>query len=132
VSDTFLPVNSFAQFALPSVLSAIPDFYPAYARELIQLKELLLISLGSIPGFQLLVPEGGFTVVVELDSQIYAIDEEEFAVRLLVEKGVHVYPGYFFDFPGNGRFVISFQNFPNVLTEGLSRIQEFAAELRGE
>src|SRR4029079_11163501 len=48
--------------------------------------------------------------------------EEEFALRLLVENGVSVHPGFFFDFPHETFVVVSLLPPPDRFAAGIFRI----------
>ncbi|MCE9597112.1 MAG: pyridoxal phosphate-dependent aminotransferase [Spirochaetia bacterium] len=128
ISDTFLSVNSFAQFALPQLLEARREFAPGYL-ELFSRQRLEMIeTLNSIPGFHADLPDGGFTIVVKYDESI-KLDEEEFAVQLLDRTGVYVFPGYYFDIAGGRSLVVSFQQKPERFKDALGRLAQFASGL---
>jgi aspartate/methionine/tyrosine aminotransferase len=51
--------------------------------------------------------------------------EDERVIRLLEEEHVLVHPGYFFDFPRDGYFVVSLLARPDVFRDAARRV--FAA-----
>ncbi len=117
VADTYLSVSTAAQWALPQLLSA---------RERIQrpLGERLQQNLASLralhhPGsaWEPLRSEGGWSVVLRVPNRR---SEQEWVLALL-EDGVLVQPGYFFDFPRPGYLVLSLLGPPGEFEEGLRR-----------
>ena len=60
------------------------------------------------------------------------VGEEALVLELLHEDGVAVYPGYFFDFPGEGTLVLSLLPDPDTFAEGVRRLlRRIAAHLQG-
>ncbi|MBL8018925.1 MAG: pyridoxal phosphate-dependent aminotransferase [Leptospirales bacterium] len=126
IADTFLTVGSIAQMALGDLLKSRTHWKPAYLDLMRRQRTRMLEAIDSIPGFYAKPPDGGFTIVVSYDKRV-GLDEEEFAIRLLEETGVHVYPGYYFDLEGGQSFVVSFQQRPEQFDEALARLVDFAS-----
>ena len=53
--------------------------------------------------------------------------DEGWALSILEEEGVLVHPGYFFDFPSEGRLVVSLLPEEPVFAEGVGRIARHLA-----
>ena len=92
--DTFLSVNSPAQAALPALLKAGGSVRSQILRRVkANCETLRKAALGS--PCSVLRVEGGWYAVVRVPQ---TKSDEEWAIRLLEQAGVYVYPGYFFDF----------------------------------
>lgn len=126
IADTFLTVGSIAQMALSDLLRSRKAWKPGYFDLMSRQRTRMLEAIHSIPGFQTKRPDGGFTVVVSYDRRV-DLDEEEFAIQLLEQTGVHVYPGYYFDLEGGQSLIVSFQQKPEQFDEALARLVEFAS-----
>jgi aspartate/methionine/tyrosine aminotransferase len=88
-SDTFLPVNEIAQFAVPGIFHHGGEFLQKYKNW------VDLCRTAALDGFQQIrfnQPRGGFYMTVPI-----AGDEEEAAAELLEKDGILVHPGYFYD-----------------------------------
>ncbi|MGB9697469.1 MAG: pyridoxal phosphate-dependent aminotransferase [Ignavibacteria bacterium] len=72
--------------------------------------------------YRLLPVEGGWYAIIELDENI---PDEDFALQLLKEKNVYVYPGYFFEFEESNKIVISLIVKEERFQEGVSLIMDF-------
>jgi alanine-synthesizing transaminase len=116
ISDTFLPVNEIAQFAVPGIFERGQDFLQDY-RGWIQ--TCRSAALAALPESSFVVPQGGFYVTVRIDG-----DEDEAAARLLEEDGVLVHPGYFYDIEGD-HLVMTFIEDPAVVREAFRKIGKF-------
>jgi aspartate/methionine/tyrosine aminotransferase len=118
VADTFLPVATPVQAALPSLLARKAELSaPVRARvegNLGTLRDALRASPAT-----LLEPEGGWSAVLRVPA---TVSEEERALRLLERSGVLVHPGYFFDFPGEAYLVLSLLPEPSEFGPGLDRL----------
>jgi alanine-synthesizing transaminase len=120
IADNFLSVSTPVQAALPELLAignGIGDSIRARTRA--NLVSLRAVLEGN-PALQLLPVEGGWSVVIRAPRRE---SDEEFVVGLVNASGVLVHPGYFFDFPGEGYFVVSLLTPPDTLTEGIRRIR---------
>src|SRR3989442_2130523 len=89
ISDTFLPVNEIAQFAVPEVFRRGQDFLAQYKNWVSQCRSAALKGLQGIPFVK---PRGGFYVTIPLSH-----DEEEASSTLLEQDRILVHPGYFYD-----------------------------------
>ena len=90
ISDTFLPVNEIAQFAVEGIFERGASFLGSYKD---WIGRCLAGALDGLKGIAFVPPRGGFYITVPIAS-----DEEEAAARLLNQRGILVHPGYFYDF----------------------------------
>ena len=114
VADSYLSVNNPVQRALPKLLELAPAFQ-RQVRERLGLNRELLISLSTNPSRWRLVPgEGGWFAVIEIGE---GLDEDSTCLALL-DRGVLVHPGYFFDFPRQGHLVLSLLPLGELFAQG--------------
>ena len=78
----------------------------------------LRTTIGANPTMQVLPVEGGWTAVVRVPR---VETDEELALRLL-DRGVLVHPGYFFDFAQEGHIVLSLLAEPDTFAKGIERL----------
>jgi alanine-synthesizing transaminase len=89
ISDTFLPVNETAQFAVPQVFAHGQEFLATYRRWVADCRN---VALECLQGCELVRPSGGFYLTLRLSE-----DEDRAALNLLRDEGILVHPGYFYD-----------------------------------
>ena len=114
IADNFLSVATPVQQALPDLLRI-----GATIRNAIRARtQRNLDALGkALPASMTLLPvEGGWSAVLQVPRT-----DDDLAVALL-DRGVVVHPGYFFDFDREGFVVISLLTEPDVFDEGVKRI----------
>lgn len=119
VADTYLPVATPVQVALPALLARREELQAPIRQRLATNLGVLRSALVSAPGASLLEPEGGWSAVLRVPA---TCSEEERVLRLLQEQGVLVHPGYFFDFPREAYLVLSLLPPPDAFREGLGRV----------
>ncbi len=118
VADTHLGVNEPAQRALPALLGKAVVWRQRCALRLEENRRTLLASRPKQVPWDLLPLGGGWSSVLRLPQ---TADETQISLELL-EAGVHVQPGHFYDFP-RGRFlVISLLPPPARFAEGVGRL----------
>ena len=114
IADNYLSVATPIQVALPEVLKIAPQIRAAIAarirRNLDHLRSLSVPSMSALP------IEGGWSAVLRMPRT-----DEDLAIALL-DKGVVVHPGYFFDFDSERYIVISLLTQPEIFQEGIVRI----------
>lgn len=119
IADTFLSASQIAQEALPGILSG-----PSLERRNRIFKRLrenlqLVQSLpGRVPEVSVLSVQGGWYQVLRLPA---LMSEERWVVELL-DRGVLVQPGWFYDFPEEPWVVVSLLTPPPIFAEGLERL----------
>jgi aspartate/methionine/tyrosine aminotransferase len=116
IADTYLSVSSPVQAAAQELLSLAPAFQQRVGERCARNRALLQLSIPS--DWQLLGAEGGWSGVLRVPQ---ALDEETRCLELL-ERGVAVHPGYFYDFPAGAHLVVSLLPRPEQLVEGLKRL----------
>jgi aspartate/methionine/tyrosine aminotransferase len=117
IADTYLSVSGPAQLALPALLARREGFLSRLRARLASNREALARATGGTPCC-LLRSGGGWSAVLRFGE---AVDEEGLCLRLL-EDGVVVEPGFFYDFERNGHLVVSLLPDPEVFRAGLSRL----------
>lgn len=119
VADTYLSIGAPVQHALPALLAHRRPLQAAIIeRSRRNLDRALQVFAES--AVTALAPEGGWYLTLELPS---VMDEEAWVLRLLAQ-GVWVQPGYFYDFAGGTRIVISLVTPEAIFAGGLSAIAE--------
>jgi alanine-synthesizing transaminase len=103
ICDTFLSVNTPVQHALPELMRAGT-----------RVKTAILRRAKANYAFLKAASEGTPCTVLESEGGWYALlrvprtrTDERWALELLEERGVYLYPGYFFDFEEEGILVVS-------------------------
>lgn len=103
LGDTFLSVNTPVQVALPSLMKAGSAVRNTIRRRLHENHETLMNAVRGSTG-SLLKSDGGWYGVIRVPK---TRSDEDWALRILEETGVSLYPGYFFDFEEEGFLVVS-------------------------
>jgi len=125
IADAFLSVSTPVQHGAAGLLALRNPIQRQILSRLEENGRTLESLLGDGGPCRPLLREGGWYAVVRLAE---FLPEEETAVSLLREDGVHVHPGYFYDFPSGAHLVLSLLTAPAVFREGVERIRE---RLRG-
>lgn len=118
IADTYLSVGTPVQLALPEILER---GRPVRDAILARCRENLAAASGIArdhPAVEVLPPAGGWSVVVRFPRVI----PEETLVLGLLDEGVAVFPGYFFDFPQEGYLVASLLPPHQVFARGFRRV----------
>lgn len=125
-SDTFLSVNGFAQKSLPRLLENRDLFIEPFREALRENLDFCQREIRKIPLLSVEEPEGGVTLCVEVRGNF----EEEQLVLDLIEKGLYLFPGYYFDFPEDGRtrLVLSFQQSREKLEKAFDILRDTLKE----
>ncbi|ABS27594.1 pyridoxal phosphate-dependent aminotransferase [Anaeromyxobacter sp. Fw109-5] len=116
VADAYLSVSGPAQLALAPLLARRERFLaPLRARlaaNRATLADLRDAPVGALPS------AGGWTAVLRIGQ---TVDEEALCLALL-DDGVVVQPGFFYDFERPGHLVISLLPQPHELAQGIGRV----------
>jgi len=115
ISDTFLPVNEIAQFAVPQLFARGQAFLSKYKSWITECRNAAVESLA---GCNFSAPAGGFYVTLRIQNE-----EEESALRLLGEHQILVHPGYFYDISPH-HLVMTFIQNPDNVRKAFSTIAE--------
>lgn len=102
IADTYLSVSTGMQRVLPDLLALRGAIQRSITERISRNLSLLREAAADVAGTDLLEPEGGWYAVLEI-----ARDADAFAMSLLHDEGVLLYPGHFYDFPFDRYLVIS-------------------------
>ncbi len=122
IADTFLSMNAPVQLALPSFLGLRHEFQQrlmARVRANLTALDDLLAAQTTCSRLEF---EGGWYAVLRVPA---TRSDEELAIELLSSRDVYVHPGHFFDFPGDGRLVVSLLAPESQFSEALARLISF-------
>ncbi|GBC80906.1 Glutamate-pyruvate aminotransferase AlaA [bacterium HR10] len=119
IGDTYLSVSTPIARALPQWMRVREGLRGQILGRVRANREYLRQSVERLSGCRYLDAEGGWYAILHLSD---VRDDEAFAIELLEHEGVLVHPGYFFDFEGEGCFVLSLLPPPEVFQEGIRRI----------
>jgi len=123
IADNFLSVATPVQVALPEILRLAPEIRAAIDRRLRRNLGTLRMHLGALPSVQLLPVEGGWSAVIRVPR---VMSDDELALALL-DRGVVVQPGYFFDFEVEGYIVLSLLTREEVFGKGVKKLADMIA-----
>lgn len=131
LTDAFLSVSLPVMIATSGLLSLrniIQDqIKERVLNNLVWLDEIIAANPTEYIAFK--VPDAGWYLVIDIKLPI---PDENFALRLLKEKSVYVYPGYMFDFEDGCKIIISLLTSKEVFVEGMRRTIEFVNQLGAE
>ena len=111
IADSYLSVNTPVQGALPDVLKIAPRIRSA-------ILDRVKGNLETLKKLNPLEPEGGWSAVLRFGRPQ---SDEELALELL-DRGVLVHPGYFFDFETDDFLVLSLLPEPEKFEEGIGQL----------
>jgi len=121
VADSYLSVSTPVQRALAGVLALAPRIRAAILERLRGNLATLRAAVAGHPTIQLLEPEGGWAAVLRVTRP----ESDEELVLDLLDAGVLVHPGYFFDFATDDFLVLSLLPEPARFAEGVERMAGF-------
>ncbi|WP_224242525.1 pyridoxal phosphate-dependent aminotransferase [Hyalangium gracile] len=103
VADAFLSVGTPVQQALPALLAHAPRFQAALLRRVKENRRRLLAARPSEATWDVVPAHGGWSAVLRIPRE----PGEEATCLALLEAGLVVQPGYFYDFAGGAFLVLS-------------------------
>ena len=119
IADTYLSVNTPVQNGLPQLLE--------YGNEI--RRKIRERTSDNLATARRLIPVDSTCTLLNSEGGWYAILQvprtrtgEEWSIGLLKEEGVHVHPGYFFDFESDNVLVLSLLPEPRQFEDGMRRI----------
>ncbi|HVR41063.1 MAG TPA: pyridoxal phosphate-dependent aminotransferase [Thermoanaerobaculia bacterium] len=118
IADNFLSVATPVQSALPELLRIAPRIRALIRERTRANLDTLRRAFAAASSVQVLPVEGGWSAVIRVPA---VMSDEELALALL-DRGVLVQPGYFFDFANEGYIVVSLLPDTETFAEGVSRI----------
>ena len=119
IADTFLSVGTPVQLAAPLLLAARQSIQ-AQIRERVSRNLAVLRTAVTTSPCRVLRAEGGWYATL----QVPRIRSEEVWALELLDRGVLVQPGFFFDFDSEAFLVLSLLTEPSILEEGTRHILE--------
>lgn len=120
VADTYLSVGTPVQLALPELLGHAPRFQEALLERVKENRRALLAARPAQATWDVVPAHGGWSAVLRIPREP---GEEATCLRLL-DAGVVVQPGYFYDFAGGAFLVLSLLPTREVFTEALGPLTE--------
>jgi aspartate/methionine/tyrosine aminotransferase len=115
VADTALSVGTPVQQALPGLLAHAPRFQEALLARVRGNRQRLLAARPADARWDVVPAHGGWSAVLRLPRE----PGEEAVCRALLDAGVAVQPGYFYDFAAGAFLVLSLLPPPECFTEAL-------------
>ncbi|MFL6244932.1 MAG: pyridoxal phosphate-dependent aminotransferase [Thermoanaerobaculia bacterium] len=119
IADNFLSVATPVQVALPDLLRIAPRIRNAISERTRANLATLRRVFEPVPAARVLPVEGGWSAVIRVPR---VQSDEELALAML-DRGVAVQPGYFFDFETEGHLVVSLLTPEKVFAEGILRLR---------
>lgn len=119
IADAYLSVNTPVALAAPRLIASAEAVQSAIGDRCRRNLETLRSAAAEVPAVTVPPVGGGWSVLVRLPA---IIDDEELALQLLTEHGVAVQPGYLFDLPDEGTFVLSLLTPEPVWQRGLAAV----------
>lgn len=118
IADNFLSVATPVQAALADLLPLGALIRERISRRTRENLDALREATRRVPSAHVLPVEGGWSAVVRVPR---TMSDEELALALL-DRGVVVQPGYFFDFDTDGYTVLSLITRREIFDEGVRRL----------
>jgi aspartate/methionine/tyrosine aminotransferase len=115
VADTFLSVGTPVQQALPALLAHAPRFQAALLERVKENRRRLVAARPVGASWDVVPAHGGWSAVLRIPRE----PGEEAMCLALLDAGLVVQPGYFYDFAGGAFLVLSLLPPPEVFEEGL-------------
>lgn len=103
VADTFLSVGTPVQQALPALLAHAPRFQAALLARVKENRRRLVAARPEGASWDVVPAHGGWSAVLRIPRE----PGEEATCLALLDAGVGVQPGYFYDFAGGAFLVLS-------------------------
>jgi aspartate/methionine/tyrosine aminotransferase len=117
ISDTYLSVATPVQWAAPRLLD-LGDRVAAQILERVRENRERVARAVAGTAVDLLPAEGGWSAILRVPR---TRSEEAWVLRLL-EAGVYLHPGYFFDLPSDGHLVLSLICPPEQVAVGMAHL----------
>ena len=118
IADTFLSMNAAIQAAAPTLLAQRHGFQQQLMARVRSNVAELDRQLSDQKVCTRLEIEGGWYAVIRVPA---IRTDEELALELL-EEGVYLHPGHFYDFPGEGYLVVSLIARERTFAEGIEKL----------
>jgi aspartate/methionine/tyrosine aminotransferase len=116
VADTFLSVSTPVQQALPALLEHAPRFQAALMERVKENRRKLIAARPEGASWDVVPAHGGWSTMLRIPQD----PGEEATCLSLLEEGVLVQPGYFYDFASGAYLVLSLLPPPDVFEAALA------------
>jgi alanine-synthesizing transaminase len=104
IADSYLSASTPVQLALPGLEKIGKELHRKILNRIRENVATLKQSIEGNPDVRDVSGEGGWSAILRLSDHV---NEETLVRDLLVEEGVQIYPGYFFDLPFPAAIVLS-------------------------
>ncbi len=118
LNDVFLSSSTLIQTMLPALFAGSRDFQASMRARIRSSLDKALEMLAQSQTLRAYPPDGGYYLFV----RVLGHEDEEALVLRLLERGVFVHPGYFFNCEQGTHIAISALVEPSTLEAGLSRL----------
>jgi aspartate/methionine/tyrosine aminotransferase len=118
IADTYLSMNAPIQLAAPTLLKLRQGFHKQFMTR-VRWNLAGLDSQLAGQNCSRLEVEGGWYAVLRIPA---TRPEEDLVIELLEKHDVHVHPGHFYDFPGDGHLIVSLITPEQDFAEGMRRV----------
>jgi len=119
IADTYLSVSAPLAHALPAMLETRRSLQPQILERVRTNLRWLDAHLSPGSTVSRLRAEGGWYAILKLPA---IRSDEDWAVELLIQDGVFVHPGHFYDLPMEGHLVVSLLPPSEIFQEGIRRV----------
>jgi alanine-synthesizing transaminase len=116
VADTFLSVSTPVQQALPLLLAHAPRFQSALLARVKENRRKLIAARPQGATWDVVPAHGGWSAVLRIPQE----PGEEATCLALLDEGVVVQPGYFYDFESGAFLVLSLLQPPEIFEGALA------------
>ena len=120
INDTFLGCNSLIQTMLPTLLAESEAFISVMLARVRSNMALAMTELGLHGRLELALPDGGYY----LFPRVRNCSDDEQLVLDLIQHGVLVHPGFFYDYHADCRIMLSCLTEPSVFARGIQRLAD--------
>lgn len=124
ICDTLLSVNTPAQVALPRLMTACITTRNSIADRVSSNYRFLVDTAAGGSACSVLHSEGGWYGIIRAPR---IQTDEQWAIALLRDRGIHVFPGYFFDFEEEACLVVSLLTKGDLFRRGVCELLELAS-----
>jgi hypothetical protein len=119
IADTYLSVSAPLAHALPAMLETRHSLQAQILERVRTNLRWLDAHLSPGSTVSCLRAEGGWYAILKLPA---IRSDEDWAVELLIQDGVFVHPGHFYDLPMEGHLVVSLLPRSEIFQEGIRRV----------
>jgi aspartate/methionine/tyrosine aminotransferase len=119
IADTYLSLNTSVQLATPVFLNQRENFLAQVTARVRSNLDELDRQLSAQSACSRLKVEGGWYAVLQIPR---IRGDEDFAIELLMAQSVYIHPGHFYNFPPEGRLVVSLITRTAEFAEGVRRL----------